>query len=160
MVGLYGVCLQGCDSSGSEMIIYFSTSIQTSILCEKPGLSISSDSMAVLKNLNENKTAAILIHNPLPVQRSTYITVQLPEGLCTQVNTCTRVEAGVCGGRRGPGKTPDPESRFCSHPCVAAVSNRSTASPLYGLRNHMWAGCIKPLLYLPSTLHVISTRLA
>ena len=66
---------------------------QSSILCERPGLSVSSDSVAMLSYLGETKMAAVLIHNPLPVQRNSYITVQLPNGLCTQVHLTITVFA-------------------------------------------------------------------
>ena len=59
--------------------------MQSSILCEKPGLGLSSDSVGMLSYLMETNMAAVFIHNPLPVQRSSYITVQLPNGLCTLV---------------------------------------------------------------------------
>ena len=62
---------------------------QGSILCEKPGLGLSSDSVAMLSYLKETNMAAVYVHNPLPVQRSSYITVQLPNGLCTLVRLTT-----------------------------------------------------------------------
>ena len=58
---------------------------QTSILCKESGLSLSSDSVSLLCKLGERNVVAAIIHNPLPVQRSTYISVKLPDGLCTQV---------------------------------------------------------------------------
>ena len=58
---------------------------QTSILCNESGLTLFSDSMSLLRKLGERNVVAVVIHNPLPVQRTTYISVQLPEGLCAQV---------------------------------------------------------------------------
>ena len=39
----------------------------------------------MLHNLGNQNIAAVVIHNPLPVQRNTYISVQLPSGLCVEV---------------------------------------------------------------------------
>ena len=71
-------------------MVYFSLSllhVQTSTLCKQSGLALSSDSVALLRSLGDQNMAAVVIHNPLLVQRNTYISVQLPEGLCTQVIT-------------------------------------------------------------------------
>ena len=60
--------------------------VQASILCkESSGLSFSSDSVSLLQGLGEENMAAVAIHNPLPVQRSTYISVKLPSDICAQV---------------------------------------------------------------------------
>ena len=50
-----------------------------------PYLPLYTDSLSTLAYLDEKVMAAAIIQNPLPVQRSSYITIQLPTGLCVEV---------------------------------------------------------------------------
>ena len=67
-------------------MLLFSLHVQTSILCKSPStLSLSSNEDALVPEFGEQNMVAVVIHNPLPVQRNSYISVQLPNGLCAQV---------------------------------------------------------------------------